>query len=541
DSLVFDERCCRSCSSYFPGGATLELPHSPHTLQPMREVSQAKSFTLASINTAVSLQYWDALRPYIYYCRSPNMETFTCWWHPLDNSLQGDDNITYRLIYTLGNGPPTECPDYVSGGPNSCYFDTEHTMIWEVYCMNVTAHSSRGSFTSNEHCLDVAEIVEIDPPYNLTYTLINMTKNEAGCTVLVSWQYPIAQQVQIGWITLIYELRYRAVSEPDNWKVKERLREPHLELLGLPVGTYEVQVRCRSKNNHLWSKWSSPITIAIPSKHLPDHMFYALVLMITIVVIIFLIIGLGVIPQGKSIKAFLLPPIPKPCIRGIDPMLLKKGKMDEINHHFFSLQCYKAQHYCGESVYPVSMDEEVLLSRLSSMSSIQEDKEPQDIQNPDCTEDQELLHTPDIPSSDCQDPSFCSKETSDQTMTPETTLWVCPEKSPVQPELLSFPGMEYSMIVNPAPTNTSVPPNTQEFYTCVHGVTPSEMVQLVSCMSNSLKGGSAYFELKDKPEDDTKKLSQLAATLEKQVEVRSNEMFYPVKQDQNEYVVSLLP
>ncbi|KAF7689639.1 hypothetical protein HF521_012992 [Silurus meridionalis] len=266
------------------------------------------------------------------------METFTCWWHPLDNSLQGDDNITYKLIYTLGKQPPAECPDYVTGGPNSCYFDTKHTVIWEVYCMNVTAYSRSGSFTSNEHCLDVAEIVEIDPPFNVTYTLMNKSKDEAGHTVLVSWQYPIAQHVQIGWITLIYELRYRAVSEPNNWKVKERLREPHLELLGLAVGGYEVQARCRSKNNHLWSKWSSPITIVIPSRHQPDHMLYSLVLLSTIIVIILLIIGLGVIPQGKRIKAFLLPPIPKPCIRGIDPMLLKKGKMDEINHHFSSLQ-----------------------------------------------------------------------------------------------------------------------------------------------------------------------------------------------------------
>lgn len=48
---------------------------------------------------------------------------------------------------------------------------------------------------------------------------MNMTNDEAGQTVLVSWQYPIAQHVQIGWITLIYELRYRAASEPNNWKV----------------------------------------------------------------------------------------------------------------------------------------------------------------------------------------------------------------------------------------------------------------------------------------------------------------------------------
>lgn len=58
----------------------------------------------------------------------------------------------------FSNGPPTECPDYVSSGPNSCYFDTVHTVVWEVYCLNVTAYSSSGSFTSNEHCLDVADI-----------------------------------------------------------------------------------------------------------------------------------------------------------------------------------------------------------------------------------------------------------------------------------------------------------------------------------------------------------------------------------------------
>uniref|UniRef100_A0AAZ3SI98 Growth hormone receptor n=1 Tax=Oncorhynchus tshawytscha TaxID=74940 RepID=A0AAZ3SI98_ONCTS len=40
-------------------------------------------------------------RPHIYYCRSPNMEVFTCWWHPLDNNSESDDNITYSLTYSL--------------------------------------------------------------------------------------------------------------------------------------------------------------------------------------------------------------------------------------------------------------------------------------------------------------------------------------------------------------------------------------------------------------------------------------------------------
>lgn len=64
-------------------------------------------------------------------------------------------------------------------------------------------------------------------------------------------------------------------------QVKERLREPYVELLGLPVGRYEVQVRCRSQNSHLWSKWSSPITFDIPSKHLPGKHTHTHTLLIT--------------------------------------------------------------------------------------------------------------------------------------------------------------------------------------------------------------------------------------------------------------------
>lgn len=37
-------------------------------------------------------------RPHIYYCRSPNMEDFTCWWHPLNNLTAGEE-VTYVLTY----------------------------------------------------------------------------------------------------------------------------------------------------------------------------------------------------------------------------------------------------------------------------------------------------------------------------------------------------------------------------------------------------------------------------------------------------------
>lgn len=37
-------------------------------------------------------------RPYINYCRSPNMEDFSCWWQPLSNLTGGE--ATYVLTYS---------------------------------------------------------------------------------------------------------------------------------------------------------------------------------------------------------------------------------------------------------------------------------------------------------------------------------------------------------------------------------------------------------------------------------------------------------
>lgn len=296
------------------------------------------------------------LRPQIHYCRSPNMETFTCWWHFPDNGSRGNENITYTLTYSVGNGPKKECPDYVTGGANSCYFDGRHTQVWEIYCMNVVAHGRHGNYTSEEHCLDVADIVETDPPFNLTYWLTNSSEEGAGRSAMVSWLYPNAEDVHSGWVTLVFELQYRRQSEPHNWKVKGVLREPRLELLDLPPGSYVVRVRCKSHNSRLWSKWSELLTIHIPNHQSIDKML-AIILVTGIGVMAFLMIGFGVIPHSKRIKAFLLPPVPKPRIRGIDPILLKNGRMDEITRLFKSFHGYSPPQYCAESWLHVTTDE----------------------------------------------------------------------------------------------------------------------------------------------------------------------------------------
>ncbi|XP_053273572.1 prolactin receptor [Pleuronectes platessa] len=289
-------------------------------------------------------------RPHIYHCRSPNMEDFTCWWRPLDNLTEGEV-VSYVLTYSK----ECECPDYTSTGPNSCHFDSSHTSIWKFYCMNVTAVTAHGNYTSQKHCLDVADIVQTEAPVNVTYTLTDPGGDEMGLNVLLSWTYPVPAHLQYGWITLMYELQYRRLTEPDNWKVKAALREPHVELLGLPVADYVIRVRCRSQNYGLWSEWSSTLQMSIPPT-LPAGKLLVLILVTGVGVLALLVIAFGVIPQSRRIKDYFLPQIPKPRIMGIDPLLMKKGNLDEINRHLSNFHSYRPPSYTEEVWDPVAVD-----------------------------------------------------------------------------------------------------------------------------------------------------------------------------------------
>ncbi|XP_073698380.1 prolactin receptor-like [Garra rufa] len=452
----------------------------------------------------------DGTRPYIYRCRSPNMEIFTCWWRPIPDL----DNVTYTLLYTTGEEPPQECPDYRSGGANSCFFDIKHTQVWEVYCMTVTAHTRAGPITSHKHCLDVADIVEIDPPFNLTYVMLNESVGESGRSILLSWLNPVESHVREGWLTLIFELRYRHLAQPDNWKLKERLREPHVELLDLPVGKYEFMVRCRSTSSKHWSTWSESISININGRPLSDRML-ALILVTTIGIMVFLVVGLGIAPRGKRIKSFLLPPIPKPRIRGIEPVLLKKGKIDEINRHFSSFHGYKPPQYSMETWYQMSVDSCPAVTPLKHEDA----PIPRHVAFPD---GQRPVQTSCSPAPYCRGPaSYCDGATP------------LPDPDPARPELVSAPGMDYSVILNPAP---APPPPPQDFYTCVNGVMPGGALHLVPCLPNTLKN-SPYLQFKDGADNSADKSSQLTALLEKQMEA----LLSSGESDPSEAAVPLLP
>lgn len=64
-----------------------------------------------------------------------------------------------------------------------------------------------------------ASPVETETPVNLTYELSDVGGDETGHNALLTWKYPEPGDLRYGWITLVYELQYRRVTEAEIWKV----------------------------------------------------------------------------------------------------------------------------------------------------------------------------------------------------------------------------------------------------------------------------------------------------------------------------------
>lgn len=80
----------------------------------------------------------------------------------------------------------------------------------------------------------VVPTVQTEAPVNLNYTLEDAGEDETGHVALVTWTYPVPAHIQFGWITLVYELQYRHLMEPNDWKVglKRDVQHIHLMFLG---------------------------------------------------------------------------------------------------------------------------------------------------------------------------------------------------------------------------------------------------------------------------------------------------------------------
>ncbi|XP_077203074.1 prolactin receptor [Paroedura picta] len=291
---------------------------------------QVRSITRYSENSEWSPETYIRLpngqppgKPEIIKCRSPEKETFTCWWKP---SSDGGLPTNYTLFYNKERKESYhECPDYITGGPNSCYFDQKHTSLWSIYNVTVKATNALGSNISAPYYVDVAYIVEPNPPVNLTLEWVDQAYTNY---LQLKWAAPPRADVKSGWLTLEYELRIKAESAPKWENIFVGLGTKY-QLFKLNPGIkYVAQVRCRSDQGK-WSLWSSESHVQIPKEFKPkDIIVWIFVAFLSFLVCLIMIWTMAL--KGFNMVACIFPPVPGPKIPGFDVHLLKAGKADDV-------------------------------------------------------------------------------------------------------------------------------------------------------------------------------------------------------------------
>ncbi|KAF3848777.1 hypothetical protein F7725_015274 [Dissostichus mawsoni] len=255
---------------------------------------------------------------------------FSHWSVGTSRSVSEPRNL--RLFYItkqLPHTPPVEwreCPHYSTDRPNQCFFNQSHTSVWLDY--RVQLHSMDQDIIYNEIRFELQEIVEPDPPVGLNWTLLNVSVTGTSFDIMLSWNPPQSADVKMGWMTLQYEVEYRnAIS--DQWEMVDLVKSTRRSIFGLQTNAnHEIRVRCKMLAGKLFGEFSESVIVHVPSKAVSG--FPVLALLIFGALCLVTILMLIIISQQEKLMVILLPPVPGPKIRGVDPELLKKGKLREL-------------------------------------------------------------------------------------------------------------------------------------------------------------------------------------------------------------------
>ncbi|KAJ8286636.1 hypothetical protein GJAV_G00041400 [Gymnothorax javanicus] len=266
-------------------------------------------------------------KPKLTACRSPEKETFTCWWEP---GSDGGLPTNYSLYYRKENSDTVyECPDYHTAGRNSCFFNKNDTSIWVNYNITVVATNALGRNISDPVDVDVVYIVQPHMPENVTVIVEEV--NDDDPSLLVRWEPPRKADTRSGWITLVYELRAKPENE-EKWEEHFAGQQKQFNIFSPRSGeVYMVQVRCKPDHG-FWSEWSSTSYVKVPDYIHRERSMWVLIAVTS--AFVFVIITWTVNVNGNSVKHFLLPPVPGPKIQGFDTQLLKGGTSEEVLNHF---------------------------------------------------------------------------------------------------------------------------------------------------------------------------------------------------------------
>ncbi|XP_069089462.1 prolactin receptor-like [Pleurodeles waltl] len=186
-------------------------------------------------------------------CLVLHPKSMTCHWRPLvDHPL----NTSHRLMYQLKREMQVnECKDYVTGGPNSCYFSRENLCLYWTYEIWIETFNHFGSQESQKLIFNTEDVSKTEPPLNLTLT-------DCITHLQVEWEYP--DGIHSSYFPLMFELRYLEHGTGE-WLLESDVGEQTSYSIYdvAPEQTYTVQVRCKNANHRgFWSDWSPPVTLS---------------------------------------------------------------------------------------------------------------------------------------------------------------------------------------------------------------------------------------------------------------------------------------